>query len=254
MRLIGKTAVVFGGGRGVGRACATSLATHGADVAIVYRGNHAEAEKTAAAVRRAGRRVLAVACDVVDPDAVAKTYGQIAGALGPFQMLVSTVGAAAPFKTVRALSPKEWFDYINTDLTGTFNILHHGLGPLKDAGGGGIVVISSIAAQMVQARNPHGAAAKAGVEALVRVLAREEARNGIRANVVGIGLTDTDMTRPVFESWGEETVKRVLAGIPLGRIATPQDIAHAVTFFLSEEGAYITGKVLQVDGGQFIGG
>lgn len=254
MKLIGKAAVVFGGGRGVGRACAIGLAERGADVVIVYRSNHPEAEKTAAAVRAAGRRALVIVCNVVDADAVATAYGRIAAEFGPFQMLVSTVGAAAPFKTVRALTPKEWADYIGTDLTGTFNVLHHGLGPLKDAGGGGIVAISSIASQMVQARNPHGAAAKAGVEALVRVLAREEARNLIRANVVGIGLTDTDMTKPVFESWGEETVKRVIASIPLGRIAKPEDVANAVIFLLSEEGSYITGKVLQVDGGQFIGG
>lgn len=254
MALVGKSAVVFGGGRGVGRACATLLAARGADVAIVYHNNHVEAEKTADAVRKAGRRVLTIACDVADAAQVEGAYQRIEAEFGAFQMLVSTVGVAAPFKTVRAMTPVEWAGYVAVDLNGTFNILHYGLGPLKDAGGGGIVVISSIAAQMVQARNPHGAAAKAGVEALVRVLAREEARNRIRANAVAIGITDTDMVRPVFESWGEETVKRVIAGIPLGRIGTPEDVANSVAFLLSDEGAYITGKVMQVDGGQFIGG
>lgn len=107
---------------------------------------------------------------------------------------------------------------------------------------------------MVPARNSHGSAAKAGVEALVRVLAREEARNRIRANAVAIGITDTDLFGPVRESWGEKAAKRVIGKIPLQRIGKPEDVAHAVVFLLSDEGAYVTGKVLQVDGGQYIGG
>jgi NAD(P)-dependent dehydrogenase (short-subunit alcohol dehydrogenase family) len=107
---------------------------------------------------------------------------------------------------------------------------------------------------MVPSRNPHGAAAKAGVEALVRVLAREEARHRIRANVVAIGITDTDMARVGLDSWGEEVTRRVIKGIPLGRIGTPEDVAQAVVFLLGDESSYITGKVLQVDGGQLISG
>lgn len=252
MALTGQSALVFGGGRGVGRACATQLAARGADVAIVYLGNHDQAQKTAEAVRAAGRRAYTLACDVSDAAQVEQAYRRIAAEFGPFQMLVSSIGTPTAFTRLRDLTPADWNKTIAVDLTGTYNILHYALAPLKDAGGGSIVVIGSIGAQMAPARNPHGAAAKAGVEALVRVLAREEARNCIRANVVAIGITDTDMARHSLDSWGEEITQRVIAGIPMGRIGTPEDVANCVVFLLGQEGAYITGKVLQVDGGQMI--
>lgn len=254
MALTGKVAVVFGGSRGVGRSCATLLAQRGADVAIIYRSNRPEAEITAEAARAAGRRAFILECDIADEAQVEATYRKIHEALGPFQMLVSSAGVTTRFTTVRDLSPAEWEKYLSVDLTGTFHILHHGVPHLQSAGGGAVVIVSSIASQMVPARNAHGAAAKAGLEALVRVFAKEEARHGIRANVVGIGITDTDMAAKTLKSWSAETLKRVIASIPLGRIATPADIAQSVAFLLSDEASYITGKVLQVDGGQFIGG
>ena len=107
---------------------------------------------------------------------------------------------------------------------------------------------------MCQTRNVQGAAAKAGLEAMIRVVAREEGRHGIRANVVSIGLTDTAQTAQAFERWGPERAAKVVAGIPLGRIAKPEEIADMVSFLASEQGGYITGKVIQVDGGQIIAG
>jgi 3-oxoacyl-[acyl-carrier protein] reductase len=105
---------------------------------------------------------------------------------------------------------------------------------------------------MCQPRNAQGAAAKAGLEALIRVIAREEGKHGIRANVVAIGLTDTDMGRAALAAWGPETAQRVIRGIPLQRIGTPEEIAGVVCFLAGPGAAYITGKVLQVDGGQII--
>ncbi|MGE4243775.1 SDR family NAD(P)-dependent oxidoreductase [Ramlibacter sp.] len=254
MTLGGNVAVVFGGSRGVGRACAALLAERGADVAVVCRSNLREAEVTAQAVRAAGRRAHVVQCDIADDAQVAAAYREVREALGPFRLLVSSAGVTTAFTPVRELSPAQWRAYVAVDLTGTFHILHHGAPYLEAAGGGCVVVVSSIASQMVPARNAHGAAAKAGVDALVRVFAKEEARRGIRANVVGIGLTETEMGARAVESWHPDTLKRVVAGIPLGRIATPEDVARSVVFLLGDEASYITGKVLQVDGGQFIGG
>jgi 3-oxoacyl-[acyl-carrier protein] reductase len=114
------------------------------------------------------------------------------------------------------------------------------------------VAISSIAAQMCQPRNVQGAAAKAGLEAIVRVVAREEGRRGIRANAVAVGLTDTEMGRMALAEWGPETAERVIRGIPLRRIGTPEEVARVVCFLAGPDAAYITGKVLQVDGGQII--
>jgi NAD(P)-dependent dehydrogenase (short-subunit alcohol dehydrogenase family) len=125
---------------------------------------------------------------------------------------------------------------------------------MHDRGRGVIVAISSIAAQMCQSRNSQGAAAKAGVEALIRVVAREEGRYGIRANVISIGLTDTDQARAAFKSWGDAASQKVIGGIPLGRIARPEEIARMAGYLASEDGSYITGKIIQVDGGQLIAG
>jgi NAD(P)-dependent dehydrogenase (short-subunit alcohol dehydrogenase family) len=105
---------------------------------------------------------------------------------------------------------------------------------------------------MCQPRNVQGAAAKAGLEAIVRVVAREEGKRGIRANAVAVGLTDTEMGRMAFAEWGPETAERVVRGIPLRRIGTPEEVARVVCFLAGPDAAYITGKVLQVDGGQII--
>jgi len=125
---------------------------------------------------------------------------------------------------------------------------------MHDRGYGVIVAISSIAAQMCQSRNSQGAAAKAGLEALIRVVAREEGRYGIRANVISIGLTDTDQARTAFKNWGEAATQKVLDGIPLRRIAKPQEVARLAAYLASADGSYITGKVIQLDGGQLIAG
>jgi 3-oxoacyl-[acyl-carrier protein] reductase len=230
------------------------LAERGADVAIVYRGDHAAAETTARLVRDAGRRALTLACDIADAAQVQAAYQHIADTLGSFRMLVCSAGAMTRFKTLRELEPEDWARSMAVDLTGTFHVLRYGVEPVARAGGGSIVVIGSIGAQMAPARNAHGAAAKAGVEALVRVTAREEARHGTRANVVAIGITDTDMARVALDSWGDEVTQRVIKGIPLRRIGTPQDVAQTVAFLLGNEASYITGKVIQVDGGQWIAG
>jgi 3-oxoacyl-[acyl-carrier protein] reductase len=119
--------------------------------------------------------------------------------------------------------------------------------------GGAIVALSSIAASLFQARNGQGAAAKAGTEALVRVLAREEGRHNIRVNAVAVGLTESPSTEEAFAKWGADSSARVVAGIPLKRIATPQDVANVVMFLVGPSGRYITGKVIAADGGQYIG-
>ena len=250
----GKRALVTGGSRGIGRAVCLELAQRGADVAFVYRSRDADAETTRLAIEAAGRRALALKAELAEAWAVDDAVARAAARLGGIDVVVQAAGAMVEWRDVADIDPATWDRFLAVDLSGAFYVIHASLPHLRAAGGGAIVAISSIAAQMCQPRNAQGAAAKAGLEALVRVVAREEGRRGIRANAVAIGLTDTDMGRAAFAEWGPETTERVVRGIPLRRIGTPEEVARAVCFLAGPDGAYITGKVLQVDGGQIIAG
>jgi NAD(P)-dependent dehydrogenase (short-subunit alcohol dehydrogenase family) len=244
--------LVTGGSRGIGRASCLELARRGADVAFIYRNRDAEAEATAAEIRALGRQALALKADLAHASGVSAAVDRAAAELGRLDVLVQAAGAVGAWHDTADLSTDEWDRYIAVDLSGAFYAIRAALPHLRTAGGGAIVAISSIAAQMCQPRNVQGAAAKAGLEAMVRVVAREEAKRGIRANAVAIGLTDTDMGRAAFAQWGPETSERVIRAIPLRRIGTPEEIARVVCFLAGPDAAYITGKVLQVDGGQII--
>jgi 3-oxoacyl-[acyl-carrier protein] reductase len=247
-----KKALVTGGSRGIGRAVCIELARRGADVALIYRNRDAEAEATAAEIRALGRRVLALKADVAHAAVVGEAVDRAATEFGRLDVLVPAAGAVGVWHETAELSIDDWDRYIGVDLSGAFYTIRAAIPHLCNTGGGAIVVISSIAAQMCQPRNVQGAAAKAGVEAMVRVVAREEAKHGIRANAVAIGLTETDMGRAAFAQWGPQTSERVVRAIPLRRIGTPVEVARVVCFLAGPDAAYITGKVLQVDGGQII--
>jgi len=250
----GRAAFVTGGSRGVGRAIALEFAGRGANVAIVYKSSRESADQVAAEIASHGRRALALQADVGDCDAITRAFAHALDTFGSIDILAHSAGAPVEWKNVRDQDPKTWAAFVRNDLIGAFNIIHAAVRHMHDRGRGVIVAISSIAAQMCQSRNSQGAAAKAGVEALVRVVAREEGRYGIRANVISIGLTDTDQARAAFKSWGDAASQKVIGGIPLGRIARPEEIARMAGYLASEDGSYITGKIIQVDGGQLIAG
>jgi 3-oxoacyl-[acyl-carrier protein] reductase len=250
----GRAAFVTGGSRGVGRAIALEFAGRGANVAIVYKSSRESADQVAAEIASHGRRALALQADVGDCDAITRAFAHALDTFGSIDILAHSAGAPVEWKNVRDQDPKTWAAFVRNDLIGAFNITHAAVRHMHDRGRGVIVAISSIAAQMCQSRNSQGAAAKAGVEALIRVVAREEGRYGIRANVISIGLTDTDQARAAFKSWGDAASQKVIGGIPLGRIARPEEIARMAGYLASEDGSYITGKIIQVDGGQLIAG
>ena len=249
-----RKALVTGGSRGIGRAVCLELARRGADVAFIYHSRDVEAEATAAQIRALGRSALALKTDLADAGAVGAAIDRAAAEFGRLDILVHAAGAMGVWQETAELSTHDWDRYLAVDLSGAFYAIRAALPHLRKSGGGAIVAISSIAAQMCQARNVQGAAAKAGLEAIVRVVAREEGRRGIRANAVAVGLTDTEMGRTAFAQWGPETTERVVRGIPLRRVGTPEEVARVVCFLAGPDAAYITGKVLQVDGGQIISG
>ena len=196
---------------------------------------------------------LALKTDLADASGVGAAIDRAAAEFGRLDILVQAAGAMGTWHETAELSTDDWDRYLAVDLSGAFYVIRATLPHLRKAGGGAIVAISSIAAQMCQARNVQGAAAKAGLEAMVRVVAREEGRRGIRANAVAVGLTDTEMGRARLRANGDRTpTERVVRGIPLRRIGTPEEVARVVCFLAGPDAAYITGKVLQVDGGQII--
>ena len=183
-----KKALVTGGSRGIGRATCLELARRGADLAFIYRNRDGEAEATATEVRALGRRALALRADLAHASAVGAAIDRAADELGRIDVLVHAAGAMVAWSETAELSTEDWDRYMAVDLSGAFYAIRASLPHLRRAGAGTIVAISSIAAQMCQPRNVQGAAAKAGLEAMVRVVAREEAKHGIRANAVAIGL------------------------------------------------------------------
>ncbi len=247
-----KKAVVTGGSRGIGRAAALELARRGADVAFIYRSRDDEAEATAAQIRALGRQALVLKTDLAQAGEVSAAVDRAASEFGRLDVLVHAAGAMGAWHETAELSVADWDRYLAVDLSGAFYAVRAVLPRLRQAGGGAIVAVSSIAAQMCQPRNVQGAAAKAGLEAMIRVVAREEGHRGIRANAIAIGLTDTDMGRAALAQWGPQTSERIVRAIPLRRIGTPDEIARVVCFLAGPDAAYITGKVLQVDGGQII--
>ena len=254
MEFDGQRLLVVGGSRGVGRAIALAGAERGADVAILDRSRVEEAEAVLAAVRALGRKAHAVQADLADATATRTAIDAAAEALGGLSLLAHAAGAMGQWASVAEMPPEDWQRYISVDLNGCFHALHAAIPHLRQAKGAAILAISSIAAQMCQARNAQGAAAKAGVEALIRVTAKEEARHQIRANALAIGLTQTDMAQTAFDAWGPETSARIVKGIPLQRIATAEEVAGVACFMMGPACSYLTGKVLQLDGGQIIAG
>jgi 3-oxoacyl-[acyl-carrier protein] reductase len=249
--LHGLKAVVIGAGA-IGAAIADALAQAKANVGITYSTDSTRAAENVRTLSVHSPRVASVQCDVTSAQATWDAVHELNRQLGGLDIVVSAIGARASWKRLVDLEPSEWNEYLSVDLTGTFHVFR-AVVPLMRERGGAIVALSSIAASMFQARNGQGAAAKAGAEALVLVLAREEGRNNIRVNAVAVGLTESPSTDEAFAKWGADSAARIVGGIPLKRIATPQDVANAVMFLVSPSGRYITGKVIAADGGQYIG-
>ncbi len=245
---VSRKAVVTGGSRGIGRAVCLELAQRGADVAFIYRSRDPEAEATAAQIRALGRRALALKTDLADASGVAAAIDRAAAEFGRLDILVQAAGAMVSWHETAELSTEAWDRYLAVDLSGAFYAIRATLPHLRQAGGGAIVAISSIAAQMCQARNVQGAAAKAGLDNLSDTLAAEWAQFHIRVNVVISGLVDTTNARTSTFATPEREAMLVKQ-MPLGRIGLPRDIAAAVLYLVSPAGEWVTGIKLPINGG-----
>ena len=244
MTLAGKVALVTGGSRGIGRAVALKLAEQGADVAINYAGNTAAAEEVKAAIEKLGRKALLVQGSVADTDGVQAIVNQVVKELGRLDILVNNAGITRDGLLMR-MKEADWDAVLETNLKGVFNCSKAVMRTMMKEKSGRIVNMASVVGEMGNAGQANYAAAKAGVIGFTKSLAKEVASRGITVNAVAPGFIATDMTKVLTDDQKAEMAK----SIPLGRAGQPEDVANAVLFLVSDEAAYITGQVLNVDGG-----
>ena len=243
--LTGRIALVTGASRGIGRAIAHRLAGQGATVVAAARGDHA-ADAVADVVSKGGH-AEAVSLDVTDAAAVERLPGEIVARHGRLDIVVSNAGIARDQLLMR-MKRDDWDAVLATNLTATFLLAQAAMRPMLKQRGGRIIAVSSVVGQMGNAGQTNYAASKAGLIGFAKALAREVASRSITVNVVAPGMVDTDMTRAITEKAQVDWASQ----IPLGRLATSDDVAAAVCFLASDEASYITGHVLAVNGGMYM--
>ena len=242
--LEGKSALVTGGSRGIGRANCLELGRQGARVAVNYQSNAAAAEEVVNAIKSAGGEAIALQGDVSKPDDAASMVKATVEQLGGLDILVNNAGITRDGLLMR-MSEEDWDAVHQTNLRGTFLVTKAAMRPMLRAKAGRIINITSVVGVMGNAGQANYAAAKAGIIGFTRAVAREVASRGITANAIAPGFIDTDITAAMTE----QQVQTVMQQIPLGRIAAPEEVAPIVAFLASEPAGYITGQCINVDGG-----
>lgn len=239
-----KVALITGASRGIGRAVATELAREGWAVGINYIERQDKADELVAQLQAEGRQAMALQADVADGQAVAEMVQTLEEAFGPVELLVNNAGIAGQ-SLFQDISDEMWNRYLSVNLGGARNTIRAVLPHMLHEKRGCIINISSIWGQRGASCEVSYSCTKAALIALTRSLAMELAPSHIRVNCVAPGVINTDMVQVL----GEETLKDLAEQTPLGRLGTPEDIAHAVAFFASEKSSFITGQVLTADGG-----
>jgi len=243
--LAGKTALVTGAGRGIGRATAVRLARDGARIAINFKGNTAAAEETKRAVEATGSTAALIQGDVsIDAEADRVVKDALAFGDGKLDILVNNAGITRDNLLLR-MSAEDWDAVLDLNLRGAFLVTKAALRPMMKQRGGRIVNVSSISGVIGNAGQANYSAAKAGLIAFTKTIAREMAARNITANAVAPGFVPTDLTSIVPKDVQDAMLKQ----IPLGRFGTAEDVANGIAFLASDEAAYITGQVLIIDGG-----
>jgi acetoacetyl-CoA reductase len=244
--LDGRTAIVTGGGRGIGRAVCELLAEHGCRLVVNHNSSQAAAEELVAAVNAGGGEAIGVAGSIADPATGPALASAAMEAFGRIDILVNNAGVTRD-ATVRKMTDEDFTSVIDVNLTGTHRVTRAVVEPMCAAGFGRIVTVSSFVGELGNFGQANYAAAKGGLIAWTKSLALELARFGVTANCVCPGFTDTDMLASVPEPIRE----RLLGRVPLGRFARPDEIARAVVFVASD-GDYMTGTCLDINGGLYM--
>ncbi|MGD9562706.1 MAG: 3-oxoacyl-[acyl-carrier-protein] reductase [Pyrinomonadaceae bacterium] len=241
----GRSAIVTGGTRGIGKAIVLELAGRGANVAFNYSKSADEAERLKAEVEALGVKAFASQCDVANTEQVAAYVGQVKEAFGSIDMLVNNAGITRDQLILR-MKEEDWDAVIDTNLKGAWNFCKAVLRPMmRNENGGSIVNISSISGVVGMLGQSNYSASKAGMIGLTKSLAKEVASRRITVNAVAFGLIETEMASEMNADYRE----KILSQIPLGRLGNVREAAEVVAFLLSDSARYITGQVIQPDGG-----
>ena len=247
MSLSGRVALVTGASQGIGRTCALRLAKDGATVAVAAR-NQEKLNELVAEITAAGGTAAAFALDVCDEDQVKTTVKAIIAQFGKIDILVNNAGITRD-QLVMRMKRADWDAVLQTNLTSAYLCIQSVIPSMLKQRYGRIINITSIFGQMGQAGQANYSASKAGLIGLTMAIAREVGSRSITCNAVAPGFIETAMTAALSEEFKQMAVKQ----IPLGRVGSPEDVASAVAFLASDEASYITGHVMNVNGGMLMG-
>ncbi|MGP7817544.1 3-oxoacyl-[acyl-carrier-protein] reductase [Niallia sp. 01092] len=247
MKLAGKTALVTGASRGIGKSIALELAKQGANIAVNFAGSVDRANEVVQEIKNLGREAIAIQCDVSNGDAVADMIKQTLDAFGAIDILVNNAGITKDNLLMR-MKESEWDDVINTNLKGVFLCTKAVTRPMMKQRKGRIINITSIVGVTGNPGQANYVAAKAGVIGFTKTTAKELAQRNITVNAIAPGFITTDMT----DKLTDDVKEAMLSQIPLGAFGKPEDIANAVVFLASDESSYMTGQTLHIDGGMYM--
>jgi NAD(P)-dependent dehydrogenase (short-subunit alcohol dehydrogenase family) len=249
MKLTGRAALVTGGSRGIGRGIALALAHGGADVALSYRKEEASANEVVKAIQTLGRQAIAVKADVTEQAAVESLVGATVSSFGKLDVLVNNAGIASRGNTIADTDPAEMRRIIDTHIFGAFYACKAALPHLRKNPRSDIYFISSMSPHMAPAGHGPYATAKAGLETMAKVMAKEEMKNNVRVNIIAAGVVDTEMGRRLVKHTLGDDMPKLHQQFPFGRVCTPEDVGNLIAFLASNEGGYVSGHTIFLDGG-----